>query len=282
MTAIESREKLARVVAVVVALFASTAGCACAEDEAAPPSPPETLPEQVSVPARQVAIGTANGTLRKEVAVGGFRITRFPITVREWRECVAARACGAPARTHGSCASRELGTAGQTYASEAGERDAFPVTCTTPEQARAYCGWLGARLPAAEEWLHAARGPEVMRYSWGSEPVSCERHPVAIGLPGDSRCCPDQPGGCKLEEALRVGRHPDGQSPAGLEDVLLAPAELLAFAEQSPVPACRSSEQGCLAATISGASIDAIYPAPGPDSTASGVPVWAFRCAWDG
>lgn len=53
--------------------------------------------------------------------------------------------------------------------------DQYPVGEVTWYGARAYCDWVGGRLPTTEEWDKAARGGlEGKRYPWGDEPPSCE------------------------------------------------------------------------------------------------------------
>ena len=72
-----------------------------------------------------------------------------------------------------------------------------------------------------------------------------------------------------------------GSSPAGVEDVLLAPAEVMAADATSPWPACRDAKKGCFASTLSGASIDAIVAGPETGNSSASVPAWAFRCVWE-
>lgn len=252
---------------------------ACADGETGPRvRQPTSIPESVSVSAAQVEVGTAIGTIRKHVQIPSFRMSRYPTTVAQYRECVEARACTPPARTTGACAASDQGPAGQTY-SEAGAFDDAPVTCTALGQAAKYCEWVGGRLPRVEEWLGAARGPNVRRYAWADQRLACDKHPAAIAALGTKACCPAD--GCSAEQVALVGKHPAGGSPAGVEDVLLTPAELLSADPSSPWPACRDARAGCFVSTLSGGSIDAIASGPQAGDSSSSVPTWGFRCVWE-
>jgi formylglycine-generating enzyme required for sulfatase activity len=120
-----------------------------------PPSPPPLgEPEMVSLPGGTFAMGSNDDISEKpihKVTVKPFAISKYPITVHEWNDCVAANACTS-ART--------------------GNDDA-PVTNLSWSDTQQFIAWLAEvthksfRLPSEAEWEYAARGGTATTYWWG-------------------------------------------------------------------------------------------------------------------
>jgi formylglycine-generating enzyme required for sulfatase activity len=89
------------------------------------------------------------GAELKRVLVGSFYIDKTEVTNRAFLDF-----CRATSRTPPRDAERSPGD--------------YPVVNVSIEDARSFCGWAGKRLPTAEEWEKAARGPNGQLYPWGS------------------------------------------------------------------------------------------------------------------
>ena len=227
-------------------------------------------PEVVSVAAGGLTVGFASGVQRQDTTVASYRITKHPITVRDYKACVDGGSCAAPAKSCGQ-------GGGLLDRSTYGDPDALdaPVTCTTPEQATAYCQWTGGRLPRATEWLLAARGPSVQKHPWGSESATCATHPIVEGILADSLSCCAGIDGCSSISLARVGTHGAGASALGLEDVLFAGGEMVTPDGAVPITACGGKGSVCAVSGRAGA-IESIVSWRDPADLSV-----TFRCAYE-
>jgi len=83
--------------------------------------------------------------------------------------------------------------------------DDHPAVFVTWEEAKAYCEWVGGRLPTEAEWEKAARGTDDRKFPWGNEEPTPDRavYRHAWGYPATDA----------------VTAHPSGASPYGLLDM---------------------------------------------------------------
>ena len=84
--------------------------------------------------------------------------------------------------------------------------DNKPVTWVALEDARAYCGWAGKRLPHEWEWQYAAQGMDGRVYPWGND--------------WDASAVPEPDKGRDLRGPDDVTAHPKGASPLGVMDLV--------------------------------------------------------------
>lgn len=125
---------------------------------------------------------------RHAVGVGAFRIARTPVTNREYARFVATVGVAPPCHWGGG------GPAPGT--------ERHPVTYVTWDDARAFAGWAGGRLPTEAEWERAARGDDARLWPWGD------------ALPAPALCAFGSPDGPPA-----VGSARDGASPWGVLDL---------------------------------------------------------------
>jgi formylglycine-generating enzyme required for sulfatase activity len=149
--------------------------------------------EMVRVPAGEFTMGSKGGHSDEKpehrVYLEEFYIDKYEVTVAQYRACVEAGACTAP-------------STGQYYNWGRSERENHPINGVDWDQAQAYCGWAGKRLPSEAEWEKAARGTDGRTYPWGNATPTCGYAVMSQG--GD---------GCGQDSTWPVGSKPSGASP---------------------------------------------------------------------
>ena len=106
------------------------------------------------------------------VAIRPFLIGKYPVTVAEWKACVAAGGCEAvPTR----------------------DDDATPIDNVSWADAQKFAAWLSSmtgkayRLPSESEWEYAARAGTRTKYWWGNEVQPGMANCKGCGEPYDAR-----------------------------------------------------------------------------------------------
>ena len=121
-----------------------------------------------------------------------YYMDRYPVTNREFREFLLASGYSPPDTTNFLKHWK-----GETYPDSLADH---PVVWVSLDDARAYAGWKGKRLPIEAEWQYAAQGRDGRTWPWGED--------------FDSTRCNNAAG-----HTTPVHRFPGGRSPFGVEDL---------------------------------------------------------------
>jgi formylglycine-generating enzyme required for sulfatase activity/class 3 adenylate cyclase len=113
-------------------------------------------PEMKTLRGGSFTMGSNDDVTEKpthQVTIKPFAISQYPISVREWNECAAAKAC----------------------AFVATGKDDAPITNISWSDAKQFVAWLAGatrkayRLPSEAEWEYAARAGTQTKYWWGDQ-----------------------------------------------------------------------------------------------------------------
>ncbi|OPZ00160.1 hypothetical protein A5906_23375 [Bradyrhizobium sacchari] len=173
----------------------TTAPSPAASPSPSPASAPSVTavrePEMIAIRGGSFAMGSNDDPTERpvhQVAIKPFSIGKYPVTVQEWNECAAAKACSFTAT---------------------GKDDA-PVSNVSWTDAQQYVAYLSKatkkpyRLPSEAEWEYAARGGTQSKYWWGDK--------LQPGMAGCKDC-----GSLGAEQPAKVGSFKP--NPFGLYDM---------------------------------------------------------------
>lgn len=173
------------------------------ENDSPSSAPDSSLPEQpleeelVVIPAGPFIRGTSQGGFDEQpertIYLDEFSIDRYEVTNAQYAAFVKAtghRKSGPPSR----------------YAKNTGRMRGpnQPAVYVSWEDAKAYCGWRGRRLPTEAEWEKAMRGTDGRLWPWGN-----------VEMPGGANWARIDDG---FEVAAPVGRVRSDASPYGVMD----------------------------------------------------------------
>ncbi len=141
-----------------------------------------------------------------EVELSGYEMDKFEVPVELYELCIAENIC-----TNDNAEEPHYRTSSDSPNCNIGnpERKNHPANCVTWHGAKAYCEWLGKRLPTEAEWEYAAKSGKVQIYPWGNTPeASC-----------DNTVMKSSANGCGTNTTYPVGSRPSGASEQGIYDL---------------------------------------------------------------
>ncbi|MFI5301482.1 MAG: SUMF1/EgtB/PvdO family nonheme iron enzyme [Polyangiales bacterium] len=165
----------------------------------ASPSSSHVAPSIVVCPSGMFYVrgGNVLGPSGSSETAPGVCVDATEVTVEAYEQCVGKKACAA---------TTPIG--GETFCNAGRkERARHPINCVSFDDASAYCGAMGKRLPTTVEWIRASHGGDrETAYPWGENASGSE----ACSSASEHR---DVLGTCE------VGSHTMGSSGLGVQDL---------------------------------------------------------------
>lgn len=161
-------------------------------DLAVPEEPAIVHGEMVLIPAGEFISGTNDektASPEQKVFLPAYYIDKYEVTMGEFLKFTVET---------------QYESEGNWRALWAPEKANYPVANITWNDAVAYAKWAGRRLPTEMEWEKAARGPDGLRYPWGSDWNSSNANTFESGM----------------RQPVDVGTYAGDVSPYGVHDLL--------------------------------------------------------------
>jgi formylglycine-generating enzyme required for sulfatase activity len=149
----------------------------------------------ITIPAGEFTMGSDVEDERPPhlVFVDAFEMDKLEVTNQEFERFVQETGYVTDAEKAGD-------TSWRYYAKD---KPQHPVVKVSWNDAVAYCGWAGKRLPTEAEWEKAARGTDARSYPWGNQWDAAKANAKEAGIRGTTA----------------VGGFPAGASPYGVMDM---------------------------------------------------------------
>jgi formylglycine-generating enzyme required for sulfatase activity len=160
----------------------------------------------------------------RTVDVDTFKIDKTEVRVGDYARCVSAKACSTEGVTTPFYEGQEQPEFAEFCNWQRAGRENHPMNCVNWDQARAYCEWVGKRLPTEAEWEKAARGTDGRKYPWGNAGYGGGGKVANIADESAGRRYPAWPVAKGYDDGYvgtaPVGSFPMGESPTGALDMI--------------------------------------------------------------
>jgi len=163
-----------------------------------PTKPPQPIEDMIEIPAGPFTFGSDDGNPNEspaqKVELPAYKMDHFEVTNDDFAMFANATGYQTEAEKKGAKKTWRTGLEGKGN---------HPVVRVTWNDAKAFCEWLGKRLPTEQEWEKAARGDKGNLFPWGNTFDPGKANLKASGIRG----------------TVAVGSFPAGASPYGVEDL---------------------------------------------------------------